>query len=1140
MAIGKTLVAGAGLSGIRSALDLAETGYKVLLIDQSDHIGGLLCQLDNQFPTSKCGYCRMLPMFDRDRSSQHCLRKGLFHENIEILLSTQLMSVEGEPGDLKVTLKQNPSLIDPSLCTGCGECERVCSVFVDDPFNEGLTKRKAVYLPSPQSFSNAYTIDYTACTRCGECEKICPTGAIKFIDQDREKFKILVVDDEKIVRDSMKEWLKEEGFSVATADSGQKALELMDDRLFNMMLTDIKMPGMDGVELLAKAKEKNEDLCVIMMTAYAAVDSAVDAMKQGALDYLTKPFDPDVLISMALKVYHEFEIAEARVEQVDALILAGGTQFYKPELGKNPYGYGVLPGVVTGMEFERLISGTGLGKGKLIHPKTGKPVRKIAWFQCVGSRDVQADAGFCSSVCCMISIKEAILAKEKYGQDLETTLFYMDMRTIGKSFDEYRLKAQEENQVRFVRARIHSLDEDLKKKDGSLLARYVDLQGNIHEDDFDLVVLATGQRPAKQMTELAVKNDIGINPWGFIETTPFSIIKTSRAGILSGGSLSGLKDISDSVTCASAAALGACKIMHEAGKQPIDAHAIDMDDLTILARENPRILTVLCSCDKDLSQTLDLEKLKLDLDRIPENQSVEIMDKFCTDEGWKTLADMIQKTNPNRLILGACLPCIQKQRVKELSKESGLHSSLVETLDIISILKQYPDSQIPKTTQRIERELKALISKARFKNPVPGERLESNQNALVIGGGIAGITAALSIADCGYHVDLVEKDDAIGGNLLWMDKTVDNLDIQAYLDEKVKELESHNQVTIHKKTKTESTAQNPGEFLTFLKKDGEPDETILHGVTLLATGGSQAPLMKDNEDPQQKELTQKEFEMGVQDHKIDPEKLETVVMIQCSGTRDEKRNYCSRVCCIRALKNALFLKDKNSDIQVYILYRDMMSYGFYEEYYTEAKNRGVIFFQYDSANKPLTQIQEDKVLVKTRDLLLDMPVEIEADCVIHATGILPDLPAELADQYGADLDTFHFFKEADSKFRPVDSMNYRVFSCGLSLKPCTIEEAVASAEAAAIRAVRILSHERLVSGKMVADTRTATCSMCEMCVDTCPYGARFVDSLEEKIVIDPAACQGCGVCAAVCPSGSAVLEGLDRRLMLDVIDMALL
>lgn len=1145
-AIGKTLVAGAGLSGIKSALDLAETGYKVLLIDKADHIGGLLCQLDYQFPTSTCGYCRMLPMFDRDRSSQHCLRKGLFHENIEILLSTELISVQGEPGDLTVTLKQNPSLIDPSLCTGCGECERVCPVSVNDPFNEGLTKRKAVYLPTPQSFSNAYTIDYTACTRCGECEKYCPTGAIKFTDQEREKFKILVVDDEKIVRDSMKEWLKEEGFSVTTADSGQKALELMEERPFNMLLSDIKMPGMDGVELLVKAKQKNEDLCVIMMTAYAAVDSAVDAMKQGALDYLTKPFDPDVLISMALKVYHEFEIAEGRVEQVDAFILAGGTQFFRPELGKNPYGYGVLPGVVTGMEFERLISGTGpgfvSGSGRLIHPETGKPVRKIAWFQCVGSRDAQAGAEFCSNVCCMISIKEAILAKEKFGPDIETTIFYMDMRTIGKSFDEYKRTAQQENQVRFVRARIHSLSQDPGKGAGSLVTRYADLQGVIHEDDFDLVVLATGQRPAGQMTDFAIKNTIGTNPWGFVETQPFSMIETSRPGILSGGSLSGLKDIGESVTCASAAALGACKIMHGAGRRTIDD--IDGDDPAIPARENPRILTVLCSCGNAVSQKFDVETLQAGLGRIPEMESIELMDKLCVDEGRTALIDRIEKTHPNRLVLGACLPCIQKQKIKELGKMSKLHPSLVETLDMVSVLNRNSDFQIPEATQCLERELKKLISRARFKNPMPVEGVESNQTALVIGGGIAGITAALSIADCGYHVDLVEKNDTLGGNLLWMDKTVDGLDIQAYLVEKVKQLEFHEHVTIHKRTNVDGSAVNDsggmaGEFATVLNKDDDRRETIFHGVTILATGGNQAPLELTFDDPSKKVLTQKEFEIAVQDRKIDPGNLNSVVMIQCSGTRDEKRNYCSRVCCIRALKNALFLKEKNPDVQIFILYRDMMSYGFFEEYYTRAKNLGVLFFQYDPENKPMTEVNESGCLVKTRDFLLDMPVEIKADCVIHATGILPDLPQALADQYGATLDAFHFFREADPKFRPVDSMNYRVFSCGLSLKPCTIDEAVSSAQACAVRAIRILSHSRLVSGKTVADTHTATCSMCEMCVDNCPYGARFVDTLEEKIGIDPGACQGCGVCAAVCPSGSAVLEGFDACQMLDVIDMAL-
>jgi heterodisulfide reductase subunit A len=1159
-AIGKALVAGAGLSGIRSALDLAQTGYKVLLIDKSDHVGGLLCQLDYQFPTSKCGYCRMLPMFDRDLVSQHCLRKGLVHENIEILLSTELISIEGEPGNFTATLKQNPSLIDPDLCTGCGECEKVCQVFANDPFNEGLIKRKAIYLPSPQSFSNAYTIDYTACTRCGDCEKICPTGAIKLINQDREKFKILVVDDEKIIRESTKEWLKEEGFCVTTADSGQKALDLMDAQPFNMMLTDIKMPGMDGVELLAKAKQINPELCVIMMTAYAAVASAVDAMKQGALDYLTKPFDPDMLVAMVVKVYQEFEIAQGRVEQVDALILSGGVEFFKPNLGKNPYGYGVLPGVITGMEFERLISGTGPGngpgKGKLMHPVTGKPVEKIAWIQCVGSRDAQTDTPFCSTVCCMMSIKEAVLAREKFGPDIEATLFYMDMRTIGKSFEDYRSKAQNEHQVRFVRARIHSLSqvatqedatqEDLRQENTPLVARYADLQGKIHDETFDLVVLATGQKPNRQIAAFGVKHDIAINPWGFIQTTPFSLVETSRPGILSGGSVSGLKDISDSVTCASAAALGTCKIMHQAGKQTTKVivtddgqNPSDGQDPTLFARQTPKVLTVLCCCGDTLAQRVDLENLKIRLGKNPENESVEILDKLCMAQGRDALIEMISTKPFNRLVLGACLPCIQKKWIQELARDSKFPSSLVETLDMISVLKQYPDSQNFEATGAIERELKILISRARFKNPIPDEWIDANQNALVIGGGIAGITAALSIADCGFHVDLVEKEETIGGNLQWMDKTIDDLNIQDYLADKIKELAAHKLVTLHTQTRVESVAKRPGEFATVLKTLENLPKTIQHGVTILATGGSQAPLELNGNDSQKIELTQKGFEIALQDQSIDPEKLTSVVMIQCSGTRDEKMNYCSRVCCVRSLKNAIFLKEKSPDIQVYVLYRDMMSYGFFEDYYTQAKNLGVLFFQYDPADKPVTRIKDGRCFVKTRDLLLDMPVEIEADCVIHATGILPDLPQELVAQYGAALDRFHFFKEADSKFRPVDSMNYRVFGCGLSLKPCTIQEAVTSAEASAIRAVQILSHERPKSGKTVAATRSATCSLCEMCVETCPYGARFVDYLEGKIIVDPAACQGCGVCGAVCPSNSAFLEGFAGRGMLDAIDMAM-
>jgi heterodisulfide reductase subunit A len=388
-------------------------------------------------------------------------------------------------------------------------------------------------------------------------------------------------------------------------------------------------------------------------------------------------------------------------------------------------------------------------------------------------------------------------------------------------------------------------------------------------------------------------------------------------------------------------------------------------------------------------------------------------------------------------------------------------------------------------------------------------------------------------------VDLVEKEAVVCGNLRWLDKTLDDLDVQTYLTDKIKQLESHQLVTLHTRTQVKSVVRRPGKFATVLTTQDNLPTTVRHGVTILATGGSQAPLELNGNDSGTIELTQKGFELAIQNRSIEPEKLTSVVMIQCSGTRDEPTNYCSRVCCVRSLKNALFLKEKNPDIQVYILYRDMMSDGFFEDDYTTAKKLGVLFFQYDLADKPVIRTVEGRCSVKIRDHLLDMPVEIQADCVVHATGILPDLPQDLAAQYGAALDRFRFFKEADSKFRPVDSMNYRVFACGLSLKPCTIQEGITSAQAAAIRAIQVLAHERLTSGTTVAATRSATCSLCELCVETCPYGARFVDDLEGKILVDPAACQGCGVCGVVCPSNSAFLEGFDGRGMLDVIDMAI-
>ncbi len=1146
--VGRVLVAGAGVSGIRSALDLARMGVQVLLIDRADHTGGLLSQLDTQFPSQGCGFCRGLPMVDRDRSSQSCLRKGFAHDNIEILLSTQIMSIEGEAGNFTVTLKQGPAMIDPERCIGCGQCEPVCPVETKDFFNAGMTRKKAVYLPVPQSFSNAWTIDSTACTRCGECVKVCPVDAIRLTGQDRERFKVLVVDDEAIVRESTREWLKEEGFFTAAADSGQKALELLaegaeKEQPFSMMLTDIKMPGMDGVELLTRAKEISPDLTVIMMTAYAAVDSAVDAMKLGAMDYLTKPFDPDVLVAMTLEVFQEYEMAKARSETVDAVILSAGARLFEPERTKNAYGYGSLPGVVTSLELERMLSPAGPAGMDFLHPARERPLEKIAWFQCVGSRDVQDQAPFCSSACCMISIKQAVLVQKqarKSGRKVETVIFYMDMRTMGKPFEQYRQQARDEYGVRFVRARIHSLGETADSEHRRLMARYTDDGGALHEEGFDLVALAVGTRPGRQMEEISRANQIQMNAFGFVEPQAFSLVQTSREGIFAAGTVTGFNDISDSVVSASAAAMAAAKALSANGTplwKPLDDHGPAL--LASLSRQIPQIGIILSFNEK--MDEPGFKALKADLERDPDVVRVEAREEFDLDR----LAEFVDKFKCNRLIIGLCRPREGSGLMKSLQKATRLPDRFIEVLDISRL-----DNARPHT--RLSRALKVRVSRLKFFNPMPVESLAGQvpePSALVIGGGIAGMTASRCMADAGFKVDLVEKGDALGGNLRWMAQTPLGHDIQAFLEDQVKKVESHENIMVYKNSAVEGAVAVPGGFTSFLsRKTSEPDApdnfSVTHAVTLLATGGSQAPLPESDftdGTPNAVTFTQEEFQKALTDGQVAPEKLDTVVMVQCSGTRTPAtRNYCSRICCVRALKTALDLKEKNPDMMIFILYRDMMSFGFMEDLYTRAREKGVLFIQYEPDQPPRVDISPEGVTVTARDHVLNRPVQIQSDAVIHATGIEPDLPRGLAELYGAGLDEFNFFKEADYKFRPVDSMNYRVFSCGLCLKPSTIDESITQAQAAAARALQILGPERLRSGRVVAHTRTATCTVCEMCVNACPYAARSVDPIEDKIVIDPLACQGCGVCAAVCPSDSAILEGFTAQHMFDTIDQMIM
>jgi len=1143
--IGKALVIGAGISGIRAALDLAEFGYGVTLIDRAPHIGGILSQLDYQFPTDRCGMCKMLPLVERDAGSQFCLRKGLFHDNIDIKLSTQLASLEGEPGQFKIALRQESNAVNPELCIGCGKCVAVCPVEAEDRFNAGLAKRKAIFLPVPHAIPNAYRIDPAVCNQCGACQEVCPTGAIQLKDEGRKDFNILVVDDELIVRDSLKEWLEVEGgFSVSMAESGSEALEHIKKESCQLMLLDIKMPGMDGVEVLQKAKELFPDLPVVMMTAYATVETAVEAMKIGALDYLIKPFDPDALIPKVIQIYQALSTPPGPELEVGAIVVSGGTSYYDPTQGKDTYGYATLPDVVTSIEFERMLSGTGPSGGRLVRPSDGRPIRSIAWLQCVGSRDIQSDADFCSTICCMYAIKEAMVARRRAAQagaSIDTSIYYMDMRTFGKSFQRYRDHSEAEG-VAFKRGRVHTVTLD--QAAGDLQLRWVQTDGTVQEDHADLVVLSIGQRPAEGAHALMETLGIGENPWGFASTEPFSLTRTARAGILASGSFAGLKDISESVIQASAAALAASQTIHNAGGS-IGLKASEAPVYEDVSRQLPRTLVAVCTCDGAVAEQLDPKALEAHLRRDPAVDQVQFLERLCTAEGWEELEKTIKRQRPNRVLIGACLPYGFVRKLKQLGRDVSLDPRLMEVVDIraSTLTAETEDAPTPiePPAAVIERTLAMGVTRLQHASPLPVATVPVFQRALVVGGGIAGMTAALSIADHGFEVDLVEQSDRLGGNLHWLRHTIDGQEMAPLLESTRSRVEGHPQIEVHTGTRIVAAFGQAGSFYTTLEDSGGKARQITHGATILATGGTEAPTTSYGFGTSERIVTQKTLETQLNEGTLDPKALKTVVMIQCVDSREEPRNYCSRVCCPTTLKHALALKAANPELRIVVFYRDMMATGFLETYFTQARKAGITFIPYRLDNKPQVAAagKGETIAVTGQEPFLDRPVAIAADLLVLATGIAPAVPAELAEAYGVDRDQDAFFQEAESKWRPVDALKEGVFACGICLSPRNVEESIATAEAAAERALRIVASERVAAGSIIAGVHEALCAVCERCIEACPYGARALDPDEDRIVVNPVMCQGCGACAAVCPNDAAYVEGFDADRLMDVIDAAL-
>jgi len=1001
--VGAVLVIGAGIGGMKCSLDLAESGFKVYLTDQSPFIGGTLAQLDKWFPDNGCGMCKILPVFSRDESSQFCLRRGFSHPNIELLPLSSVDQLDGGAGDFQANLRIKPRGVKEELCTSCDRCAQVCPVEVPSGFNEGLEKRKAIYLRNPLAISSGYTIDWDACTKCGACVEKCPTGAIDLSQEE-----------------------------------------------------------------------------------------------------------------------------ETRKLDVGAIVLSAGFEEFNPKPWTQ-YGYKRYPNVITSIQLERMLSASGPTGGEILRPSDNQPPRSIAFLQCVGSKTKERD--YCSSACCMYAIKEAILAKEK-NPELDIEIFYMDLRAFGKGYYRYYEQAKEEFGVKFTRCRIPTVKQD--PTTDSLFFTAVAANGGLTRREFDLVVLSIGQIPSPRFFELSQVLGIELNKWGFCKTQELSPTETSKEGVFVCGSASTPKDIADTLVEASAAACQVSKLLSSQRGQLITTK--DYPDELDLSQTEARVAIFLCSCGDEISSAVDMKGM-LDFAKILHSVVyVEQISYLCQKDTLEQVKAKIKEHEANHVVFAACSDITYKKLFIDAIRDVGLNPSLLELVDFRELLSSINPDHKKQSMEKAKTLVTIASERVRTKEPLHLVPQNVEHQALVIGGGLAGLTAALSLAEQAFEVQLVERTAELGGNLRHIFSILEGGDPQALRQDLINSVEENPLIHLHTETEVIKGSGYAGNFEVVLKDKNSANELIRIGAIIIATGGEAYKPDEYCYNESERVVTQAELEEQMASGKLDALKLGSVIMIQCVGSRNEERPYCSRVCCSQALKNSLNLKDRNPEIDIVVLYRDLMSYGFKEEYYSQAREKGVLFINYDLDRKPEVASNGERPVVQTIEPTTGGVLKIETDLLVLSTGIVPNENNILAKMLNLELTEDGFFKEAEVKFRPVDFVNDGIFLCGLAHSPRGITETIAQAQAAAQRAASILSRERLESGRIVSEVNERRCSGCELCVSACPYNARFKDTDKGVVVVIEALCQGCGACVAICPSGAAKLRGFTDKQVFSVMD----
>ncbi len=812
---------------------------------------------------------------------------------------------------------------------------------------------------------------------------------------------------------------------------------------------------------------------------------------------------------------------------VGSVVLAPGFTPFDPSRFDN-YQYANLPNVITSMEFERILSASGPTMGHITRQsKDKKEPKKIAWFQCVGSRDMnKCDNSYCSSVCCMYAIKEAVIAKEHQGKDLDCAVFYMDMRTHGKEFERFYENAREKHGVRFIRSRVHSVTPVGDTDD--LEIRYVTDDGDLKVEIFDLIVLSVGLQMSPEIVDLAKRLDIDLTPGNFCQTQTFSPVETSRDGVFVCGAFQGPKDIPQSVVDSSAAASAAGEILTPARNSRTSAPEI-IPEINVF-NEPPRIGVFVCRCGINIAGVVDVPGTAEYAATLPYVEYATDNMYSCSQDTQETISKIIKEKKLNRVVIAACTPKTHEPLFQETLTNAGLNKYLFEMANI-----RNQDSWVHKNnpelaTKKAKDLVRMAVSKVALMQPLKEAELEINQSAMVVGGGISGMAAARSLARQGYETHIIEKGSQLGGQALNLYRTAKGEDIQEQLSNLIDEIGNNEKIHVHLDSEIGHVEGFVGNFETTLSCNGK-EVDLEHGVAIIATGASPLKPEEYGYGKDARIITALELDRKLIEDDPAIKDLNAAVFIQCVGSREPERMYCSRVCCTHSVDNALTLKRKNPDMNVFILYRDLRTYGERELIYKEAREAGVIFIRYTLESKPQVTTENGKLQVKIIDHILGRLVEIETDLVTLATAIIPNRDDRLANFFKVPLNEDGFFVERHAKLGPSEFATDGVFLCGLAHYPKPIDEAIAQGQAAASRAVTLLARETIFTSGIIAETAPALCSQCGVCVSVCPYSAPFFvedGPWNGRAQINPVLCKGCGLCVASCRSGAIHLKGFDN------------